>query len=548
MTEPLLKVRDLTVQPCCSTAEGLASAVLPSAILKEVNFDLFPAETVGLVGDSGAGKTTLARAILGLLTGDQWSVKGSVLYCGTELLTQNERDLRQVRGSQISLIFQEPELALSPMLRVGSQIDEVLRAHSGLSGEGRKLKVLSTLKEVGLAEPPIVTAYPHELSGGQRQRVVIGQSLVSDSPLVSHPRILIADEPTSSLDSATQSELLKLFKRLRDRFHVSLLFITHDLALLSGFANRTLYLRKGRIVEGGGVEVFRHSPPCSPEDQPAARRESYPQVSPLVEANQVRKVYVRKDWPSAQSPVVALDGVDLKLFARSSLALIGKSAAGKSTLGKCLAMIETPDSGEIKFRGGSLATLQKKQPAAIRNKIQIVFQHSAVSINPRFSALEAVAEPLLIQKAASKSDCRDRALVMLEQLGIPSSFAGRKSLTFSGGQRQRIAIARSLVLEPALLILDEALAGLDFDTKIKIADLLQKLQTTLAISYLFITHDLRMATYVADQLAVMQEGKIVESGSVTELLSGPHHEATRQLFDNVPLSPGGTPFLRKDSM
>ena len=513
---------------------------MPTAILKGVNFDLFPAETVGLVGDSGAGKTTLARSILGLLNPDQWSVQGSVLYRGMELLSQNERGLRQIRGSQISLIFQEPELALSPMLRVGKQIDEVLRAHSGLGGEGRNLEVLSTLKEVGLPEPPIATAYPHELSGGQRQRVVIAQSLVS------RPRILIADEPTSSLDSATQSELLKLFRQLRDRFRVSLLFITHDLALLGGFANRTLYLRNGKIVESEGGELFRHLPTRFRADITESTQESHPQVSPLLEASQIRKVYFRKHWPSVHSSVVALDGVDLKLFPGSSLALIGKSAAGKSTLGKCLAMIETPDSGEIKFRGESLAARQNRQSAPIRNKIQIVFQHSAISINPRFSAVEAVAEPLLLQKAASKSDCRDRALFILNRLGIPTCSADRKSLTFSGGQRQRIAIARSLVLEPALLILDEALAGLDFGTKIEIADLLKELQRTRAISYLFITHDLRMAIYMTDRLAVMQDGKIVETGSVSELFSAPRQEATRQLFDNLPVTPGGMPVFRKD--
>ncbi len=492
------------------------------------------------MGDSGAGKTTLGRAILGLLNRDRWSVEGSICYRGQELLAQNENRWQQVRGSQISLIFQEPELALSPLSRVGNQVDEVLRAHSGLDRSGRKSKVLSMLTEVGLPEPPIAAAYPHELSGGQRQRIVIAQSLVS------HPRILIADEPTSSLDSVTQSELLKLLRQLRDRFGLSLLFITHDLTLLSGFADRILYLTNGRIIETGLNERFRHLPLRSTLLQDLASQDWELQVSPLLEANQIRKVYVRRGWPRASSPITALDGADLKLFPGSSLALIGKSAAGKSTLGKCLAMIETPDSGEINFEGQIFSTLRKKQSSKVGNRIQIVFQHSAASINPRFSALEAVAEPLLVQKAASKGDCQDRALVSLNRLGISSSSAHRKSLEFSGGQRQRIAIARSLVLEPAILILDEALAGLDSDTKIEIADFLKEVQASRAISYLFITHDLRMATYFASALAVMQEGKIVETGSVSELLSRPRHAATQQLFDNLPLLPDNAPSYRKD--
>lgn len=527
MPQPLLQVEDLTLQFCSSS---------PAAV-EGVSFSLHPGEAIGLLGESGAGKTTLARALLGLYPPACRVVKGSVRFRGWEILRANERELQKIRGSQISLISQEPELALNPVIPIGKQVEEVIRAHSAGKRRFCREEACSALALAGLGDDWIYSAYPHQLSGGQRQRASIAQALACK------PALLVADEPTSSLDNVIQAEILDLLKQWRGRFQLALVFITHNPALLSGLADRVAVMHASRIVEEGAFEQIYWRPRhpftkkllnAIPPLQKATSCASGNQQPSLLKIRNLRKTYTRGGWrPSTRSHVVALDNIHLDIPFCTTLALVGKSGSGKSTLGRCLARLEPADSGEILWQGKNLLTLSRSELVPVRRRIQLVFQHSATAMNPHLTAAEVVAEPLRIRGEVSKKERRQRALAAMEQVGISSQWANRRPLQFSGGQKQRLAIARALILKPDLLILDEALAGLDPSTQAQIADLLRTLQASLSLSYLFISHDLHMAAHLANTIAVMQDGKIVECSSVAELFSSPKKE-TLDLIRSMP--------------
>ncbi len=528
VSSPLLQIRDLTVRLRFSGA----------AVLNGVSFDLAAGESVGILGESGCGKTTLAKTLLQLLPPDNWLASGSVQFRQSELLAANDRQLRKIRGAQISLISQEPELALNPVLTVGRQIDEVLRAHSQMDRRSRRQEIEFLLSATGLPGSQIYSAYPHELSGGQRQRVAIAQSLIAK------PSLLIADEPTSALDNLTQAETLALLRTLKDRLHVALLFITHNPALLSGLASRLIVMRGGAIVEDGGFEQLYWKPQHSytealmrviPSQRISTMAAPNLPRTPLLEVQHLTKTYARARSPfRTQARVVALEDIQLTIPPQSTLALVGKSGAGKSTLARCVALLESPDSGAVRFQNQELFTLHGATLAAARRNIQLIFQHSATAMDPLFSALEVVAEPLRIQGTIHKQECQERALAMMNEVGISSDWAHRSSREFSGGQRQRIALARALILKPKLLVLDEALAGLDPGMQLQIADMLLRLQAFLSLSYLFISHDLRMAAYLSDAIAIIEHGKIVETGSVDDIFSHTERPATRELLNSIP--------------
>lgn len=526
MPSPLLQVQDLTLQFRASS----------NAVVDGVSFVLEPGETIGFLGESGAGKTTLARALLRLLPLHCRVVSGSIQFRGTEILQASECELQTIRGAQISRVGQEPELALHPMIPVGEQVAEVIRAHSACKRRLLRKEAYSMLADVGLSDHHLYSAYPHQLSGGQRQRVVIAQALACK------PQLLIADEPTSALDNVTQTEILDLLKRLRDRLQLALVFITHNPALLSGLAHRVMVMHAGRIVEEGAFEQIYWKPRHSftrkllkaiPPLQPEIPRTPGTQL-PLLEVRRLRKSYVRGGWRSStKSHVIALEDVHLKISPNSTLALVGKSGSGKSTLGRCLARLEDPDSGEILWEGKDLLKLSRRELIPLRRRIQLIFQHSATAMNPLLPATEIIGEPLRMQADVPPKERHERVLAIMEQVGLSSQWADRRPLELSGGQRQRLAIARALIMKPDLLILDEALAGLDLSTQAQIADLLRNLQASFSLSYLFISHDLRMAAHLASTIAVMKDGRIVDSRSVADLLSHPQEE-TRKLIRSIP--------------
>lgn len=497
MSEPLLQVRDLSVQLCSNR----------QVILDRVSFELAEGEAAGLLGESGAGKTTLALTLVRLLSPEFRIASGSVQFQGIDLLKADDRGLRGIRGSQLSIIFQEPDIALNPVMTAGEQIAEVFRAHTGLNRQECRKQARSMLCTVELPEARMYSAYPHQLSGGQRQRIVIAQALACK------PKLLIADEPTSALDAVTQAEILALIQGLKRQFQLAVLFITHDPALLNGLADRVIVMKAGRIAENRSLRSGRDT--FDSELKPPAARSKHAaeaEAVPLIRAEHVSKSYLQGRWPGKKSRVVALQDVSLTIFPGSSVALAGESGSGKSTVARCLARLEEPDRGEIWFRGKNLRTLQSTELFDVRRQIQLIFQSSASAMNPLFSAAEVVGEPLRIQERISKKERRERAVAMMERVGLSSCWADRSPVYFSGGERQRLAIARALILRPSLLILDEALSGLDVPIQWQIVNLLLDLQASFALSYLYISHDLRMAGYIAERIAIMHRGRIVESG------------------------------------
>jgi len=532
MGPPLLQVRDLTVE--YAGREGKATTPVNG-----VSFDVRPGEIVGLLGESGSGKTTLALSLLRLVPRAASIVRGSVRFRGAELLGLREKDLQNVRGNRISMIFQEPGISLNPVLRVGEQVVDVVRAHRQWSKMRARREAKAVMREVKLPEGDLARiwdAYPHQLSGGQLQRVAIALALAC------RPDLVIADEPTASLDARVQAEVLGVLKELNQRLQMSILLISHNPAVLASMADRVLVFGQGRIVEE-----------CTPARICEHRASSYTQGllerveevkgkttdsrenAPLAEVRELSKRYTQRDWFTPRV-VHALDGVNLTIRRGETLALVGESGSGKTTLARCLACLEVPSAGKIVFDSRDVGSLGAQTRVELCRQIQLIFQDAASSLNPRFTAVEAVAEPLVIlRRDSTRSELRERALELMRQVGLAAEWGCRSPLEFSGGERQRLAIARALAVEPRLLIFDEALSGLDIPVQEQILRLLSQLQEVHALTYVYIAHDLTLVERVADRVAVMRAGRVVEEGPVDEVFANPQYEYTRRLMGATPL-------------
>ncbi|MBY5749483.1 ABC transporter ATP-binding protein [Rhizobium leguminosarum] len=526
MTEPLLSVRDLSVAFHQGGEISLA--------VDHISFDIAKGEVVALVGESGSGKSVSANSILRLLPYPSAShPSGEILFKGKDLLKASERALREVRGNDITMIFQEPMTSLNPLHTIEKQIAEILALHQGLTGQPARERVLELLNQVGIREPEKrLKAYPHELSGGQRQRVMIAMALAN------RPELLIADEPTTALDVTVQAQILELLRQLKAVHGMSLLFITHDLGIVRKFADRVCVMTKGKIVETGSVEeVFanpkhdytRHLLASEPRGEPPLADPSKPLV---MEGSDIRVWFPIKSGLMRRvvDHVKAVDGIDLSLRAGQTLGVVGESGSGKTTLGLALTRLIS-SQGRIAFVGKDIAGYSFSEMRPLRNQLQVVFQDPYGSLSPRMSVGDIVAEGLKVHERSLTSEERDqRVCWALEEVGLDPLTRWRYPHEFSGGQRQRIAIARAMVLKPRFVMLDEPTSALDMSVQAQVVDLLRDLQKKHDLAYLFISHDLKVVKALANDVIVMRFGKVVEQGPSAEIFRAPKDDYTRALM------------------
>ncbi|HRF62976.1 MAG TPA: ABC transporter ATP-binding protein [Candidatus Competibacter sp.] len=521
-TVPLLDIRDLSV------------FFGPVPAVKGVSFTLNRGETLALVGESGSGKSVSALSILQLLPYPHARhPSGSICLRGEELLGAAPDRLREVRGNQIAMVFQEPMTSLNPLHSIEKQVGETLSLHKGLSGAQRRTRILELLELVGLPDAAYrLNALPHELSGGQRQRVMIAMALANE------PDILIADEPTTALDVTIQAQILKLLKELQAKLGMAILFITHDLGIVRKMADRVCVMRAGEVVETGTVaEIFTdpHHPytrqllAAEPKGEPPPEMDDAPEIV----ASEELKVWFplkRGVFGRVVDHVRAVDGVSASVREGQTLGVVGESGSGKTTLG--LAMLRLLSSeGAIRFDGQRIDGLPNKALRPLRKGMQIVFQDPFGSLSPRLSVGEIIEEGLLVHGLAKdRSVRRARIAQALEEVGLDSAMQDRYPHEFSGGQRQRIAIARALVLQPRLLVLDEPTSALDVSVQAQIVDLLRELQRRYRLTYVFISHDLRVVRALANHLLVMKSGRVVEAGPARQVFTNPQHPYTQALL------------------
>jgi len=530
MAANLLQIKNLSLQ------------LADTPILFDLNFTIKAGEVLALLGESGSGKTMTSLSIMRLLSEDaKINPKSVIQFDGEDLLGLSEVEMQKIRGGKIGMIFQEPMTALNPVLTVGYQIREVLRRHLNLRGRAARNRVIELLKEVGLPDPNRhYNEYPHQLSGGMRQRVVIAMAIAAE------PKLLIADEPTSALDVFTQAQILDLLDRLRKKNNMAMLFITHDLIIAKKFADHVVVLQRGNIVEDDDKKEFfmhPHHEYCKQLIH-AAEVTAHPQLHehvennlpPLLEVDDLKVHFpIHKGlFKRTVGWVKAIDGIDLKIYPGRTVAVVGESGSGKTTLAKAILQLEKPTGGVVNFLDKDLVKLSTHAMQPIRQDLQIVFQDPFSSLNPKMLVGDIIAEGLLAQKLVStEQEKEERIDKLLTQVGLKLESKHRYPHEFSGGQRQRIGIARALAVEPKLIICDEPTSALDVPTQGQILDLLQKLQQEFKLSYLFITHNIPVAAAMADEIAIMRHGKIVEYGETAQIVKNPQHPYTKELLSVV---------------
>ncbi|WP_433598624.1 dipeptide ABC transporter ATP-binding protein [Nocardia sp. CA-135953] len=506
------------------------------AALTAVSLTVARGEVVALVGESGSGKSTLAQSVIGLLGRNAEITGGTVTFDGETVDTGSERALRRIRGARIGFVPQDPGLSLNPVRRVGDQVAEALLVHGLADRRDAAARAIELLADAGLDLPELRAAqYPHELSGGQRQRVLIAAALIAG------PELLIADEPTSALDATVARRVLDKLAAQTAARGTAVLLITHDLAIAAERADRTVVLSGGEIVETGPTATVlaepRHpytkrllaaSPSLAPFDgfRP-------PRVSAGPPLLTVRDVHKRFRAPAGGS-VTAVAGVGFELGRGETLSLVGESGSGKSTIARIALRLTEPDSGAITFDGQDLTAVKGGRLRDLRQRFQVVYQNPYGSLDPRWRVGSIIEEPLRAYAVGDRKARQERVRELLGQVALPENFAQRRPAELSGGQRQRVAIARAIALHPDLLVLDEPVSALDASVQAQILELLDRLQTELGLSYLFISHDLAVVRRISDRVAVMRGGRIVESGSTAEIFDNPQHEYTRELLSAIP--------------
>jgi peptide/nickel transport system ATP-binding protein len=506
----------------------------PEAV-SQVSFEVDRGEILCLVGESGSGKSVIAQAIMGLLPKTLPVAGGRVLLEGEDLTAAGAGRLRKLRGARMSMVFQEPMTALNPVMTCGAQLEELLVFHTSLSARARKAKIADILGEVALPDPErMMASYPHQLSGGQRQRIMIAMALALE------PALLIADEPTTALDVTTQAQILALISQIQKKHGMAVLFITHDFGVVAEIAHRVAVLRLGKLVEiGARDEVLRRPrheytqmlmravPTLKPHGRPPR------DAAVVLQTRGLSKTYAERRWFGPRREVHAAEDVSLEVRKGQTLGIVGESGSGKSTVARCLVRLIEPSGGEILLGGTDLARMRPRALRPLRRRIQIVFQDPYRSLNPRRTVGEAIIEGPL-NYGVPRAEALQRARNLLELVRMDPGVLGRYPHQFSGGQRQRISIARALAMEPELLIADEAVSALDVSVQAQVLALLEEIRLRLDLAMVFITHDLRVAAQVCDEVAVMREGRVVEQGPAARVLVEPRHEYTRALLAAAP--------------
>ena len=522
---PLLSVRDLsvafhTVEPC------------PCAV-DEISFEIDKGETVALVGESGCGKSVTALSIMKLLPHSAQHPSGQILFKGRDLVAASEAEMRRIRGNDISIIFQEPMTSLNPLHTIEKQLAEIMALHRGLTGDAARARIVELLGQVGIPDPEgRLGSFPHQLSGGQRQRVMIAMALANE------PDLLIADEPTTALDVTVQAQILKLLKDLQSRLGMAMLFITHDLGIVRKIADRVCVMTQGKIVEQGPVErVFteathpytRQLLAAEPKKEPAPLNPD----GPIVLATDNLRVWFpikRGVLRRVIGHIKAVDGVSIELRKGETLGVVGESGSGKTTLGLAILRLISSD-GPVIFLGNQLQGLRFKAMRPFRRNMQIVFQDPYGSLSPRMSVSDIIEEGLWVHHPGmSAAEREERVIRALTDVGLDPPTRFRYPHEFSGGQRQRIAVARAIVLAPTFVVLDEPTSALDMLIQSQIVALLRKLQRDRDLTYMFISHDLRVVAALASRVVVMRNGKVVEEGPASEIFAKPQSDYTRALF------------------
>jgi microcin C transport system ATP-binding protein len=526
VTTPLLSVENLNVR------FGSGDAAIEA--VRGVSFEIAQGETLALVGESGSGKSVTALSVLRLLPPSAILPEGGrILFRGNDLLAASDRDLRRVRGNDISMIFQEPMTSLNPLQTVGRQVGEVLQIHRGMGEKAARGRAVELLEQVGIRDAAArLGSYPHQLSGGQRQRVMIAVALANE------PDLLIADEPTTALDVTIQAQILTLLRDLQAEMGMAMLFITHDLGIVRKMADRTCVMTEGEIVEAGPTEALFDNPQHAYTRHLLASEPKGTPLAPDLSASEVARTEDLKVWYPVKrgffrrtvDHIRAVDGVDLTVRAGQTLGIVGESGSGKTTLGLAILRL-LPSRGHIEFEGQALETRNSRQMRPLRSRMQIVFQDPFGSLSPRMSVTDIIAEGLAVHQPAMPEDEREnRVIRALREVGLDPESRFRYPHEFSGGQRQRIAIARAMILEPKLLVLDEPTSALDMSIQAQLVDLLRDLQSRHGLAYLFISHDLKIVRALANEVMVLQNGKVVEHGPAFEIFNNPQTAYTRALM------------------
>tara|TARA_R110002072_G_scaffold22615_1_gene79462 strand:- start:304596 stop:306284 length:1689 start_codon:yes stop_codon:yes gene_type:complete len=554
----LLSVNDLTIS--FGKKNELAE------VIHNISFDVLDNEVIGIVGESGSGKSVTSLAIMGLLPSKNSKVTGEIIFDGKNLVSEKDKSLQKLRGNEIAMIFQEPMSALNPSLSCGYQVSEILQHHLNLQASEAKKQTITLFEKVKLPRPrEIYKSYPHQISGGQMQRVMIAMAIACK------PKLLIADEPTTALDVTVQKEILLLLKELQKETGMSLIFISHDLSLVSEIADKVIVMYKGNVVEKGSVfQIFKipkndytkallASRPSldkrfnrlptiqSLADKTFKAREITPQKralkhkeiytrEPILKVQNLEKEYFSKaGFFGKKNSLKAVNNVSFNVYEGETLGLVGESGCGKSTLGKAILQLDKATAGTIKYRGKELTTLSSKEIRKLRKDIQLIFQDPYSSLNPKLLIGSALTEPMLVHNIGySKKNRKEKALDLLTRVGLDESYYYRYPHELSGGQRQRVGIARTIAMQPKLVICDESVSALDISVQAQVLNLLNELKEDFGFTYIFISHDLAVVKYMSDQLLVMNSGKIEEIGDADEVYANPTREYTQKLIDAIP--------------